>query len=912
MDEHDLNACLRILQFKKFTYPSEKKDRTFYSYQNMFKILFRPPRIHPFPDFGRLYMQEISSPTSESATDSKENLQRDLAYPILGKLAIENGLLTKEQLQQAIAEMHSHIKTTSEKPCPTLEEILINRGYIQPVSMEKLLASTLRSLDRQFCSMAEKKGLIDNKTCETALSIQAEAYRQGQLLSTVDILIEKNQITPEQRDSILEQMRSASAPPSDEAARASLAEKWKEQDRKKQITKNASKIPPEEMSIARMALQYNFIGTEQLQTAIEQWNADQSSRKPKKLSQILIDLGFVSRKQVSLLHATQLFHETRQMDQLFGRLCLIHNFCSKEEILRALDTQLAKFKRNRTIKLLGNILVEENILTHDQMFSLLREQKRIPDSQTPQPVTEEQPPIPEDAGVSVEISEDGLLALLIPSPQVSPKLTLDDLKKLITSAGVYFGIVPDSRLQTWLQETRLQQKSLEVAKGIPPENPKDAYIRYGFDPAYLKAGKIDADGNIDYFDRGEVPFVKSRTLLGERIPPVEGKSGIKVTGEEALPREPLDVELRAGNGAELSLDGQMVHALIDGQPHATLGGKISVLPEMTIEGNVDLKTGHVSFDGAIRIRGGVQPGFRVRAASADASEINDAEIHVDGDLVVRGGIIGSKIRAGGTVQAKFVVDSEIMAFGNIIVEKEIIHSKIRTSGTLALPKGKLIACEAAARNGLELYEVGTDMASPSTIFIGVDFYAQNEMARLKNKSRELKQILEKTQRQIEHGEKQQIETHEKITINAQKQEKSNLLIQKLSALSPPPEKKKEIISHLIKLKKTVEESESTVTRLFAEQDKILDDILKKQKEAEHTISLIEETRNEYDALQDWSKANRPKPILKVKSSVASGTCIAGTKARITLKESMRNMIFSEVQSIDYEGEPNWTIRMVNA
>ncbi|TWI70328.1 uncharacterized protein (DUF342 family) [Desulfobotulus alkaliphilus] len=857
-------------------------------------------------------MQEISSPASGSATDRKENLQRDLAYPILGKLAIENGLLTKEQLQQAIAEMHSHRETPSETPPPTLEEILLNRGYIQPLSMEKLLASTLRSLDRQFCSMAEKKGIVDNKTCEMALTTQAEAYRQGQLLSAADILIEKNQITPAQKDALLEQMRSASAPPSEENARASLADKWKEQDQKRQITKNASKIPPEEMAIARMALQYNFIHTEQLQSAIGQWTADQGSHKPRKLSQILMDLGFVSRKQISLLHATQLFHETRQMDQLFGRLCLIHNFCSKEEVLRGLDTQLAKFKRNRTIKLLGNILVEENILTHDQMFSLLREQKRIPDAQTPTPVPEERPSLPDNHGVTVEISEDGLLARLIPSPQISPQLSLDGLKRLLADAGVYFGLVPDSRLQTWLQETRLQQVPLEAAKGIPPEDPRDGHIRYGFDPAYLKAGKIDADGNIDYFDRGEVPFVKSRTLLGERIPPVEGKSGIKVTGEEALPREPVDVELRAGNGAELSLDGQMVHALIDGQPHATLGGKISVFPEMTIEGNVDLKTGHISFDGAIRIRGCVQPGFRVRAASADTAEVNDADIHVDGDLVVRGGIIGSRIRAGGNVHAKFVVDSEIMAFGNIVVEKEIIHSKIRTSGTLALPKGKLIACEAAARNGLEIYEVGTDMASPSTLFIGVDFYMQNEMTRLQNKSRELKQVLAKTQKQIESSEKQQTEIHQKIAENAQKQDKSQLLIQKLSALPPPPEKEQEILSHLANLKKTIEKTESTVTRLFAEQDKILDGILKNQKEAEHTISLIEETRSEYEALQDWSRSNPPKPILKVKGFVASGTCIAGSKARITLKESMRNMIFSEVQSTDYEGEPSWTIRMVNA
>lgn len=853
---------------------------------------------------------ETNTSTPATPQEGPVDLQQDIAYPILGKLAIDSGLLTKEQLRQAISEM---LAEKSMGKTVSLEEILISRGYIRPASMEKLLASTLRAMDRQFCTLAQEVGILDSAVCEMALSMQADAYREGRLVPVSEILMEKQMLSPEQQAHLLSRMRGQKAP-APQKPKPSLLEAWKEQDKKREITASSKKIPAEEMAIARMALQYNFITTEQLQTAIQHWSQAQQSLAPRNLSQILEDLGLINRKQISLLHAARLFHETRQMDQMFGRLCIRNNFCTEDDVLRALDTQLAKFKRNRTIKLLGNILMEMDVLTHEQMLYVLREQKRVPDQKKKEAEPHvQQPTMPlKDPGVFVEIEEDGLSARLMPAPLVSPDLSLADLLQLIKAAGVVFGLVPKKTFERYLTDPEAQQAPFEIAQGIPPKDPEDGYIRYGFDPDYLKVGSVDPDGNIDYFNRGEVPFIRARTLLAERIPPKEGAPGMKVTGEEALPKEPRDVELRAGSGAELSLDGQMVHALIDGQPHTTLGGKISVFPEMNIQGDVDLKTGHVSFAGAIRIQGSVQPGFRVEAASASVTAVTDADITVTGDLVVKDGVIGARIRAGGMVQAKFVVDSEILAFGNIVVEKEIINSVIRTSSTLALPGGKLIASEAAARGGMEIYEVGTDKSAPCRLFIGVDFHIQSESQRLRQESARLKKEIETTQKSIQNLENQQIELHKAIAKKAQLQDHNLRLITKLSAaLTQNNPKAAAITNHIAHLKAENQAAETAITELFAEQDKILDHILGEQTKMETLSKAVEETRSEYQALMDWNKIHTPKPMLRLKGPMASGTLITATKSQISIKEKVRNMVFTEVQTTDYEGEPSWAIRMQN-
>lgn len=860
-----------------------------------------------------------SATASPPAGMSAQDLKRDMAYPILGRIAIKNGLLTRDQLRQAISEMY---RSKASGTPQTLEEVLLSGGYIQAASMEKLLASTLRSLDRQFCSTALEMKLLDSESCETALQEQAQAYREGRLLAVGDILIQKEKLSPEKRDLILMRMRENKTDPHPPAS-PSLLEKLQEEERRRQITGSSRKIPAEEMAIARMALQYHFITTEQLQNAILYWNQQQKNEKPPSLSVVLETLGFVGRKEISLLHATRLFYETRQMDQLFGRLCVIHQYCTQEDILRALETQLAKFKRNKTIKLLGNILVEAGVLSHKQMISVLREQKRIPSAPTPsqappstpqQTSSQENPalPVPADAGVLVEIDMEGMTAQLIPAPELSRDMDIAGLKQLIKDAGVLFGGVSDKTLQAYLDNTQAHKEAFPVARGIAPTEPVDGYIRYGFDPDHLKAGKIDADGKIDYFDRGETPFTKAHSLLAERIPPQKGKPGMKVTGEASQPREPKDVELRAGSGAELSLDGQMIYALIDGQPQATLGGKISVFPEMGIEGNVDPKTGHVLFHGAIRIRGSVQPGFCVKAASATAITATKADIEVSGDLVIQDGIIGSKVRAGGTVQAKFIIDSEIFAFGNILVEKEIINSVIRTSGALILPRGKLIASEAAARGGMEIYEVGTEASSSCTLFIGIDFRVQNETLRLNEEKETLKQEMEQIQKNITKEEGRQVDLHREIAEKAQLQDETHKIIAKLyQEIKQDTPKTEALVQQIKNLEAIILSAEKTVEALFTEQDSILDTILENQEKMEKLSKKIEENSWEYRSLQDWNKSNPPSPVLKLKGPMMPGTRITGPKSQMTVNERVRNVIFNEIQVSSYNGEPSWMIRMQN-
>lgn len=836
--------------------------------------------------------------------------KRDLVAPILGKLAIDHRLITKEQLQEAISALRQENETD---PDVSLEDVLLSRGFIPAGQMQKLVVTTLRELDKQFCETAKEMGILTSSETEVGLGAQAKIFQSGELRAVSDILMDTGLLTATQRDRILDRMRGASTKPAFAPA-PSLTEIFAEQDRKQRLTASAKEIPPQEMAVAKMAMQYHFITSEQLETAISAWHKARAEGSPAPLGDIFVRLHMIDTKRLHLLHATRLFHETRRLDQIFGRLAILHKFTDETAIERALSVQLIKFKRSKTVKPIGRILVETGTLTHQQVTLLLTEQKRIsparkkPEapSAPPSPPSDPAPP----AELIVEVATDAMSAYILPIRFLPKGTDLSRIHTRIRESGVAFGILPDATLAAYLTDPGLWNAPFIVAEGLAVTPPEDGRIRYGFDIAYLKAGRVDPDGAIDYFDRGEVPYVKEGDLLGERVPPTPGSPGRNVHGVELSCPDPKDVELRAGPGTILSEDAQRIHAQIQGQPHATLGGKISVFEEMEIPGNVDLKTGHVKFTGAVRIRGNVEPGFLVKAASVAVTDISEAEIHVEGDLVAKGGIIGAKIHAGGAVFAKYIVDSEITAFGDIVVEKEILGSNIRSSGTIAVPKGKLLATEASARGGMEIREVGSEVSAPCRLAIGVDAHVNAVTKTLQEKSDGLKTRLEKSQKAILKGEKRQVLLHQKIAENAQVQDQTQLEIRTLKECIPDPKNPPlPVVEQIRKLSAMAEKAEQDVDLLFTEQDQILETVLENRREAETLITSIEEVQHEQAALIEWAKERPGKPVLVVRSSIAPGTHLSGPHAQMLIKEGKKSGVFSEVQITDYRGEPSWVIRM---
>lgn len=79
----------------------------------------------------------------------------------------------------------------------------------------------------------------------------------------------------------------------------------------------------------------------------------------------------------------------------------------------------------------------------------------------------------------------------------------------------------------------------------------------------------------------------------------------------------------------------------------SFGGKLSVLPEIKIKGDVGYQTGHVIFEGNIIIEGAVQNDSRVKGGNITAAEVAGGIIESSGNIAVSGGITDAKIESRG-------------------------------------------------------------------------------------------------------------------------------------------------------------------------------------------------------------------------------------------------------------------------
>ena len=264
----------------------------------------------------------------------------------------------------------------------------------------------------------------------------------------------------------------------------------------------------------------------------------------------------------------------------------------------------------------------------------------------------------------------------------------------------------------------------------------------------------------------------SGELLAEKISAIQGEKGIDIYGRPIDSPSVKDAKLKCGPGTQMSDDNLKLFSKIEGQPNLAFGGKVTVLSNLVIKGDIGLKTGHVDFDGNVKVMGAVQSGFKVKAGSINAKEIHEAEVIASEDVIVSGGINGATITAGGNVSAKYIAKTTISSFGDVAAQKEIIDSTIETSGIVKVINGKIISSEIASKKGIESMDIGTDKSSPCKLKVGVDTHGEREIQKkemaIKATEKERTAIMEK----MEPLEKEEETINSEIAEQAQIQDRS--------------------------------------------------------------------------------------------------------------------------------------------
>ncbi len=273
--------------------------------------------------------------------------------------------------------------------------------------------------------------------------------------------------------------------------------------------------------------------------------------------------------------------------------------------------------------------------------------------------------------------------------------TKEDVIGMLEAGGVEHGI-DGTRVDTVLD--RMGSKALiPVAFATEPVEPVDGTAIFHFAHESL-SGAVQDDGSIDLRERSEFPSVAAEALLGESKPPVPGTPGTTVRGDELPVREPVTVELVAGDKVRATGEGAEVQlfAEINGganvqtvESSTQLTHTVSVREIAQVSGNVDYETGNINFEGNVEVKGSVVSGFKVEATGdvvVMESVENGAEVHCEGNLTVKQGIQGEKthVTAGGDIRARFIQEALVEAEGELIAESYIRAADVRSQTRVAV------------------------------------------------------------------------------------------------------------------------------------------------------------------------------------------------------------------------------------
>ena len=340
------------------------------------------------------------------------------------------------------------------------------------------------------------------------------------------------------------------------------------------------------------------------------------------------------------------------------------------------------------------------------------------------------------ASVEVDDSEMHVYVTVLPPSEGGADLTVEAYKSLLTQNRVYNGI-KEEFIQEFADNPTYREK-VEIAEGIRPVNGKDAYIHYYFETDQTKVKlKEGLNGKVNFKELNIIQNVVQNQPLAKRMPPEDGIDGKTVTGKILPAKSGGDIQLPVGKNVHVGDDDDTILADINGQV-IVVNGKIDVEPVLTVEGDVNLKTGNIIFLGTVIITGNVEDGFSVKAAGniEVKGTVSKAELDAEGDIVIYQGVngkTGGKIRAGKSLLSRFIENANVEAGNSVIVQDGIINSNIDAIKSIVCMGKRASIMGGRLRAGEEINAkvLGNSTSGTETICeVGFDPHSKIELERL--------------------------------------------------------------------------------------------------------------------------------------------------------------------------------------
>jgi uncharacterized protein (DUF342 family) len=621
---------------------------------------------------------------------------------------------------------------------------------------------------------------------------------------------------------------------------------------------------------------------------------------------------------------TEMIHMADEINerQRFGDIAVEMNIVDQATIDKALVVQKRIFEKTRVSMPIGQILVEMGAMTPDQRDQILSLQKESDASCPAEP-----PPShhrkearrsiqKENGSLDIDVSKNKLtVSATIDGEVPTTDFDVDDVKLMLHAEGILHGIAQDAAIKSFLNGELSAGQPWIIATGTDPVPDTPPQIIYHFDTDPLKIGTLTEDGLMDWKDRGELPQVKEGDLMAEKIPGPKGKEGMDVYGKKIPIPKQREKRFKCGKGARRSKDGLRVYARVAGIPKLSLTGELSVVPTLTIQGDISLETGHVTFDGHIEVAGAVEKGYRVKGGSLHATEIRGADIDIDGDISATNGVFGATIRCGGNLRVGHIHTTDITLAGDMAVEKEIIDSTIEANGRCLIKDGIIIASKISAKMGITAMDIGTEASHASELTVGIDQQLERETNTLKDEVQALKNERESLPISLKELRHRSDQVNTRLGDVAQEQDKCMVQHRRLQEKveagmlrqgGPAAAKLEKTIAEL---KARQDAYDQDVARLMDEDEAINQEIAETQKAISDGAARIVTVQERLETISEIKKTNLGIAVVKIGGTVFAGTQITGPHSIFKLQEDMKRLSIVETDKPDHDGNKRWRFEL---
>ncbi|MBF0210975.1 MAG: DUF342 domain-containing protein [Desulfamplus sp.] len=777
----------------------------------------------------------------------------------LGAIALHNGFITRRQLDTAMAETQNARQAGREV---SIENIMFEKGLISSEDMGKLIAAARRKIGKSFGTIAAKEygaSVADVKRC---LMIQSNEFTNTSICRHIgDILVAENILTEEQKDSIVIDM--------------------------------------------------TYSEKEDISKSISEPIGKQSFGKVDSLE-----------NKILLNKRKQYFFRQRAVDKLFCKIAIDKNFATESEILQVLEEQLLDFTKDFEVRKIRDIMLSNGILSKEQadnidsLIHIKPDLSKQKENQSKKRVFT----IGDNKAFELSINNDDMEATIKLIGEMPKGMNADGLKYLLKTHNIIYGLENDIDIELFLKRASEKKRdSFVIAKGRNPKYGRNASIKYFFEDENRRIGRELISGKFDYRDRGEIVIVSEGDILAQKIPSIPAIKGSTITGIEIPTPNPVDVNLSCGKGSMLSKDVLTVRATVRGRPDLTLGGKISVMHEKAVNGNVDFKTGNIIFGGDVNVTGTLLPGFSVTADNLTVTDIDSGEVNVENNIIVKNNIIGANIKSGGNLLvAHSMKKCTVSARGDVVIEKEIIDCTIITSGKVIISRGRIVASTIHAAKGIEAKEIGSNTSSPCNLFPGADDHANNAIGRLNQEIVSSRKELESLDEAYKECEKRIFEQLNKLSDMSRVQER--MLADKTSTLNERNRATSSAVKEHMNEKigdidKNIAKAERTLNKLFHEHEVNQNRLNSIQAKTKDCNVKIHDLINERNSFQKWYE-DQKKVVLKkrypgvvVNGVMFDGTQIKATHSAMKVNEDIRSSKIYQVLNNDNPDRPFYEMRI---